>query len=184
MGLAGDDDMTARSDRTSRLDFFIARLTAQRALLDEAARLLDGVPGCVFEVGLGSGRTYDHMRKLFPDREIFAFDRAVAAHTMSIPDGGHMILGEIRETLRFCHLRIPGKPAFIHVDLGSGDATQDLITRSWLSPLLAEWAAPGALILTDRPIDGEYAVVAHSDSAHQLLRVSERGSGTARPTAG
>jgi hypothetical protein len=51
-----------------------------------------------------------------------------------------MILGEIRETLQFCGPRIPGKPAFIHVDLGSGDPTQDLITRSWLSPLVAEWS--------------------------------------------
>jgi hypothetical protein len=167
----------------SRLDFFIARLTAQRALLDEAARLLAGTPGCVFEVGLGSGRTYDHMRALFPDREIFAFDRALAAHPMCIPDGDHMILGEIRETLRFCQPRIPGKPAFIHVDLGSGDATQDLITRSWLSPLLAEWVEPGALILTDRPIDGGYTVVAESDSAHRLLQVPRQGSGTAPSSA-
>ena len=140
----------------SRLDFMISRLTAQRILLEEAARQIAGLQGCVFELGLGSGRTYDHLRQLFPVREIFAFDRAISAHPKCIPDGDHLILGEIRETLKFCGPRIPGKPAFIHVDLGSGDPTQDLITRSWLSPLIVEWTMPGTIVLTDRPLDGSY----------------------------
>lgn len=158
----------------SRLDFMIARLTAQRALLAEAARRIAEVPGCVFELGLGSGRTYDHLRELLPEREIFAFDRAIGAHPKCIPDGDHMILGEIRETLQFCGPRIPQKPAFIHVDLGSGDPTQDLITRSWLSPLIAAWTAPGTIVLSDRPIDGDYEEIPRPDgtprSGHKLLR--------------
>jgi hypothetical protein len=158
----------------SRLDFMISRLVAQRACLAEAARLIAGTPGCIFELGLGSGRTYDHLRQLFPDREIFAFDRAIAAHPKCIPDADHMILGEIRETLRFCGPRIPGKPAFIHIDLGSGDPTQDLITRSWLSPLIAEWSAPGTVILADRPIELPFEALPRppgaEDSGHSLLR--------------
>ena len=154
----------------------IARLIAQRALLGEAARQIRDVEGCVFELGLGSGRTFDHLRELFPGREIFAFDRAISAHPKCIPDGDHMILGEIRETLRFCGPRIPGKPAFIHVDLGSGDPTQDLITRSWLSPLVAEWTAPGTVILSDRPLDGDYQTLPRPpdcpDSGHRLLRAT------------
>jgi hypothetical protein len=160
----------------SRLDFMISRLTAQRALLDRAAQELSGVPGCVFELGLGSGRTFDHLRQIFPDREIFAFDRAISAHPKCIPDGDHMILGEIRETLQFCGPRIPGKPAFIHVDLGSGDPTQDLITRAWLSPLIAQWAGAETLILTDRPLDGSFDEIAGpaepGSSAHRLLRAN------------
>lgn len=152
----------------------ISRLIAQRALLDRAAGEIAGLPGCIFELGLGSGRTFDHLRQIFPDREIFAFDRAISAHPKCIPDGDHMILGEIRETLLFCGPRIPGKPAFIHIDLGSGDPTQDLITRSWLSPLIAQWAAPGTAILTDRPIDGPFEEIARPAdsevSGHRLLR--------------
>jgi hypothetical protein len=151
----------------------IARLTAQRALLEEAARLTADRPGCVFELGLGSGRTYDHLRKLFPNREIFAFDRAISAHPKCIPDGDHLILGEIRETLEFCGPRIPAKPVFIHVDLGSGDPTQDLITRAWLSPLIEKWSASGTLVLADRPIDGPYREVPRPGgipaSGHSLL---------------
>jgi hypothetical protein len=158
----------------SRLDFMIVRLTAQRALLDEAARLIAGRPGCIFELGLGSGRTYDHLRQLFADREIFAFDRAISAHPKCIPDGDHLILGEIRETLRFCGPRIPEKPAFIHIDLGSGDPTQDLITRSWLSPLVAEWSPAGTVVLADRPLDGAWEELPRPAgcpaSGHRLLR--------------
>lgn len=155
----------------SRLDFMIARLTAQRTLLDQAARLLAGREGCVFELGLGSGRTYDHLRGLFPDREIFAFDRSISAHPKCIPDGDHLILGEIGDTLRFCAPRIPGKPAFIHIDLGSGDPTQDLITRSWLSPLVEEWTVPGSVVLADRPLDGPYREIDRpaSGPGHVLL---------------
>ncbi len=158
----------------SRLDFMISRLTAQRTLLEEAARQVAGVPGCIFELGLGSGRTYDHLRQLFPEREIFAFDRAISAHPKCIPDGDHVILGEIRETLKFCGPRIPGKPALIHIDLGSGDPTQDLITRSWLSPLVAEWTAPGTIVLSDRPLDGSYREMPRPPgcpkSGHSLLQ--------------
>ncbi|HEX9906463.1 MAG TPA: class I SAM-dependent methyltransferase [Propylenella sp.] len=158
----------------SRLDFMISRLTAQRALLQEAARLIVGMPGCVFELGLGSGRTFDHLRAILPDREIFAFDRAITAHPKCIPDGDHVILGEIRETLQFCAPRIPGKPALIHIDLGSGDPTQDLITRSWLSPLVAEWSQPGTVVLADRPLDGPFRTLPRPPdcpaSSHVLLQ--------------
>ncbi|MBM3542582.1 MAG: hypothetical protein FJX51_11085, partial [Alphaproteobacteria bacterium] len=64
----------------SRLDSFIRRLQAQRACLDHAAMLVRDLPGPVLEFGLGNGRTYDHLRETFPGREIFAFDRQVAAH--------------------------------------------------------------------------------------------------------
>jgi hypothetical protein len=158
----------------SRLDFMISRLTAQRTLMEEAARLIADQPGVVFELGLGSGRTFDHLRQLLPAREIFAFDRAISAHPKCIPDGDHMILGEIRETLKFCGPRIPGKPAFIHVDLGSGDPTQDLITRAWLSPLIAEWSVPGTIILADRPLEGNFRDLPRPPgcpkSGHALLR--------------
>ena len=158
----------------SRLDFMIGRLTAQRALLQEASRLIADRPGCVFELGLGSGRTFDHLREMLPGREIFAFDRAISAHPKCIPDGDHLILGEIRDTLKFCGPRIPGKPAFIHIDLGAGDPTQDLITRAWLSPLVSEWAAPGTIVLSDRPLDGTFQGLPRPEgcpkSGHALLR--------------
>ena len=64
----------------SRLDSVIRRLAAQRACLEAAARLIAELPGPVLEVGLGNGRTFDHLREILPGREIFALDRRIAAH--------------------------------------------------------------------------------------------------------
>ncbi|MEO1198835.1 MAG: class I SAM-dependent methyltransferase [Pseudomonadota bacterium] len=136
----------------SRLDFMIRRLTAQRVLLQQVAELIPARSGPIFEVGLGSGRTYDHMRGLFPDREIFVFDRSVEAPLHCLPDAAHMIVGEIRDTLRLCGPRIREKPVFIHIDIGTGDPTTDAITSEWLPSRLEPWIEPGTIILADRPI--------------------------------
>ena len=69
----------------SRLDSFIRRLEAQRACLDQAARLIAELDGDVLELGLGNGRTYDHLRELCPDREIYVCERLVAAHPDCVP---------------------------------------------------------------------------------------------------
>ena len=83
---------TATCSRTpmrpmSRLDSFIRRLEAQRACLNRAAALISGIDGTVLELGLGNGRTYDHLRELFPDREIYVCERRVAAHPACVPPG-------------------------------------------------------------------------------------------------
>ena len=130
----------------SRLDAFLARLNAQKAILEHVAREIAAVPGPVLELGLGNGRTYDHLREILPGREIFVFDRAVSAHPASIPDGDHMIVGEIRETLAFCGPRIGKSAAFVHCDLGTGDPTADLAKAHWLAPLVTERTAPGGYV--------------------------------------
>jgi hypothetical protein len=53
----------------SRLDSFIRRLEAQRACLGYAAAQIRAIAGPVLELGLGNGRTYDHLRELLPERE-------------------------------------------------------------------------------------------------------------------
>lgn len=129
----------------SRLDVFIARMQAQKAFLEQVAAALD-VPGPVLELGLGNGRTFDHLRAILPDREIFVFDRSITAHPASIPDADHMIVGEIRDTLAFCGPRVGAEAALVHCDLGSGDPTADLVKRAWLSPLIAERTALGGYV--------------------------------------
>ena len=56
----------------SRLDSFIRRMSAQRDILNDLGPKLAAVPGLVFEFGLGSGRTYDHLREVLPGRRIVA----------------------------------------------------------------------------------------------------------------
>ena len=58
----------------TRLDAVIERLKAQRSALGAAAQALSDTPGHILELGLGNGRTYDHLRHLFSDRKIYVFD--------------------------------------------------------------------------------------------------------------
>jgi hypothetical protein len=136
----------------SRLDSFIRRLEAQRACLDFAARPGNVPEGPIFELGLGNGRTYDHLRECFRAREIFVFDRQVNAHPSCVPDAEHLFLGDIMETLPRAVLRFRGRVAFVHADLGSGDEARDRATALRIAPLIAEAVAPGGLVASDQAL--------------------------------
>src|SRR3954451_24768965 len=113
----------------SRLDSFIRRLHAQRKVLNVVAERIAGLEGPVIELGLGNGRTYDHLRALLPERRIIAFDRICAAHRLSTPMPKDLVLGEIRETAA-CFAGISA--ALLHIDIGTGYEDQDAITLTWL----------------------------------------------------
>ena len=134
----------------SRLDSFIRRLTAQRDCLDMAAGLVEALPGPILELGLGNGRSFDHLAGLFPHRDIFVCDRQVAAHPDCRPDAHHMILGDFATTLPGALSRIGAPAALIHCDVGSGEAEANRRLAILLGPLLAPLAAPGAVILADQ----------------------------------
>ena len=136
----------------SRLDSFIRRLEAQRACIDLAARPGNVPQGPIFELGLGNGRTYDHLRERFPGREIFVFDRQVRANPNSTPDEAHMVLGELTETLPRAVLRFRGRVAFVHSDLGSGDEARDRAMAARIAPLVAEAVAPAGLVASDQAL--------------------------------
>jgi len=136
----------------SRLDSFIRRLEAQRACIDFAARPGNVPEGPIFELGLGNGRTYDHLRECFRVREIFVFDRQVGAHPSSVPDPDHLLLGELMDTLPRAVLRLRGRVAFVHSDLGSGDDARDRATALRIAPLIAEAVAPSGLVASDQAL--------------------------------
>ena len=137
----------------SRLDSFIRRLEAQRACIDHAVRLVERVPGPVLELGLGNGRTFDHLRARLPEREIFVFDRQVNAHPACIPDPPHLVLGEIRATLAAAGERLPGPAALAHSDLGTGDAAANRELASWLADVLPDLLARGGVVAADQPLN-------------------------------
>ncbi len=134
----------------SRLDSAIRRLEAQRACLDHAAGLIADLSGPVVELGLGNGRTFDHLRERLPDREIFVFERQVAAHPGSLPDADHLILGDMLETLPVAKVRLPAPAALVHADVGSGDPAASEAFARRLGPLLVPLLAPGSVILADQ----------------------------------
>ena len=137
----------------SRLDSFIRRLQAQRACLDRAAELVRGVDGFVLELGLGNGRTYDHLRSLFPDRAIYVCERRVAAHPDCVPPADKLILGDMRESLAAARGRLGGHVALAHLDVGTGDAAANLALAAELTPKIVPLLCAGAVLAADPPIE-------------------------------
>lgn len=131
-------------------------MTAQRDCLAAAARLINDVPGPVIELGLGNGRTYDHLREILPGREIFVFDRRIAAHPDCIPDDAHMILGDITETLPSAGAVIGAPVALAHCDMGTGVAASNAELAAFIGPELAKLIAPGGVVVSDQQysVDG------------------------------
>jgi hypothetical protein len=134
----------------SRLDSAIRRLQAQRACLDAAACATAQVPGVVFELGLGNGRTYDHLRERCPSREIFVFERKVAAHPDCVPDDSHLYLGDVLETLPAAVEQFAGQVALLHADIGTGDAARNARLAAAIQPHLPRLLAPGGVAVTDQ----------------------------------
>lgn len=136
----------------SRLDSFIRRLQAQRACLEWAADAVRERPGPVLELGLGNGRTYDHLRTRLPGREIFVFEREVNAHPDCRPDASHLFLGDIRTTLPTARDRLPGPAVLAHSDLGTGDPALNARLAGWIACELPPLLAEGAVVLADQPL--------------------------------
>ncbi len=123
-------------------------MSAQRLVLEDAARRLGDTPGPVVDLGLGAGRTFDHLCALFPDREVFAFDQHLQSALEVLPDARRMVVGDIRETLPACADRIGAPAALVHNDLGSADATGNAALAAWLGPAILKITAPGAIVVT------------------------------------
>jgi hypothetical protein len=137
----------------SRLDSFIRRLEAQRACLNLAAGLVRHIDGVVLELGLGNGRTYDHLRELFPDRDIFVCERRVAAHPDCVPPPDRLILGDLRETLPAARGRLGDRVVLAHFDVGTGDAAANLAIAAELTPHIVLLLCRGGVLVADPPID-------------------------------
>lgn len=144
----------------SHLDDLISRFTAQRDILNCALRELADehfAPRLVaVELGLGSGRTYDHLRAGLGGRELFAFDHRVETHPGFEPPADRIILGDISETFpRFATSRAAGA-CLIHIDIGTRNRAADLPRYERIVPWVGVLAARRALVISDRALDADF----------------------------
>jgi hypothetical protein len=134
----------------SRLDSFIRRLEAQRACLNTAVALVADLSGPILELGLGNGRTFDHLREICPEREIFVFERQVAAHPDCVPDDEHLILGDIHQTLPAAVARFRRSIALIHADVGTGDAAHNARVAGFVASHLPNLLISRGIVVSDQ----------------------------------
>ena len=145
----------AQATEESRLERMIARLATQRALLGRAAEFIAGIDGPILEIGLGKGRTYSHLRRLFPGREIWAFDYEIHAPAHSRPGPDRILLGDFRETLPACWAEIGAPPALVHADIGTESRRADAALARFVGSAVAQRLAPGGLLLGDRDMGAD-----------------------------
>ncbi len=136
----------------SRLDSAIRRLKAQRRALEWAVADLAGRPGPILEFGLGNGRTYDHLREIAPGRDIYVFERRIAAHPDCVPPADRLFLGDIDTTVPVAARTLGPVAVLAHIDIGTGEkhASEALVLR--IAPGLDRLLAPGAIVISDQPV--------------------------------
>ncbi|MGR3760359.1 class I SAM-dependent methyltransferase [Roseobacteraceae bacterium NS-SX3] len=137
----------------SRLDSMLRRLTAQRDGLNWAAQAISGIGGDVLDMGLGNGRTYDHLREILPDRRIWVIDRVLQCHPSCVPPEQDFLQGEAGPMLQ--RLAQEGRRiALAHYDFGFGVKEKDVAEADALSPAIASVMAPGGIIVSGQPLVG------------------------------
>ena len=132
----------------TRLDLFIDRMVSQRACLNHAVAATSHLPGPVFELGLGNGRTYHHLRAALDAADIWVFERAIASHPDSTPPEDRVILGDVRETLVQALGRFGATARLVHADLGGHNSEKNDRFAREISPLVEPLLAPGGLMVS------------------------------------
>ena len=137
----------------SRLDSMLRRLTAQRDGLNWAAEQITDQTGDVLDMGLGNGRTYDHLREVLSDRRVWVIDRILQCHPSCVPPEQNFLQGEAEPMLE--RLANEGhKIALAHYDFGFGVKEKDVAEAAKLSPAIASVMAPGGVIVSGQPLVG------------------------------
>lgn len=137
----------------SRLESMQRRLTAQIDGLNWAAREIAGMEGDVLELGLGNGRTYDHLRQVLPDRTIWVIDRVLQPHPSCVPPAETFLQGEAEEMMGEMARR-GLRMALAHYDFGFGNKEKDVAEGARLSPLIAALMKHGGLVVSQQPLIG------------------------------
>ncbi|MEE4189734.1 MAG: class I SAM-dependent methyltransferase [Roseobacter sp.] len=137
----------------SRLESMRRRLTAQIDGLDWAADEIASIAGDVLELGLGNGRTYDHLRQELPDRRIWVIDRVLQPHPSCIPPADAFLQGEAEDMLAELARR-GARVALAHYDFGYGVKEKDVAEGARLSPLISALVVPGGLVVSQQPLVG------------------------------
>ena len=136
----------------SRLDSAIRRLTSQKIALEWAARKVARLDGIILELGLGNGRTYDHLRSILPNRDIYVFEREIAAHPDCIPEENFQFLGDFRDSLPRANKRLGANSVLAHLDIGTGEKNNSLTLAREIAPFVEKLLLPKAIIISDQEV--------------------------------
>ena len=137
----------------SRLESAIRRLQAQKIALDWSAEKIHKQPGVVLEFGLGNGRTFDHIRKLLPQRDIYVFEREIAAHPDCIPQPAFQFIGDFMDSIPRAIEQLGRSAALAHLDVGTGEKNISLALANKIAPFIEKLLCVNAIVVSDQEVD-------------------------------
>lgn len=141
----------------TRLEKTLFRLEAQYACIGWALAQISGRPGVVFELGLGLGRTFHHLRHHLPDRRILVFEREVRSYPDCTPDADQLMLGDLGETLPAAARQFERQVILVNSDVGTFAPEHNAALAGLVGAHLPRALAPGGLVMSDLPLDLEGA---------------------------
>lgn len=137
----------------SRLESMRRRLTAQIDGLNWSIEQIADLKGDFLDLGLGNGRTYDHLREYAKGRRIWVIDRVLKCHPSCVPPAENFLQGEAEDMLR--QMADEGtRVVLAHYDFGYGVKEEDVAEGKKLSPHIAGIMKPGGIIVSQQPLVG------------------------------
>ncbi len=137
----------------SRLESMMRRLSAQKIGLEWAIEATKDIAGDALEIGLGNGRSYDHLREKVTNRRVWVIDRQLQCHPSCVPPKEDFLQGEAEDM--FAEMKKRGMQiSLAHYDFGIGVTERDEAEAARLSPMIKAVMAPDAIILSCQPLIG------------------------------
>jgi hypothetical protein len=137
----------------TRLEKILYRLEAQYACITWALQQISGRPGVVFEIGLGLGRTFHHLRHNLPDRRIIVFEREIQSYPDCTPDPDQLMLGDLGDTLPEAARQFEGQVILANSDVGTFESDHNAAMAKLVGTHLPPALAPGAIVMSDLPLE-------------------------------
>ena len=136
----------------SRLEDLTHRFLTQQAALNRAVDMIEGLDGIVVELGLGKGRSFDHLRERLPNRDIYVFDHELSCEPEFAPPPAFWMFGEITSTLpAFCR-RFAGQAILVHSDIGTRERADALPLVTFVTEHLGRLLKKDGIVASDRPM--------------------------------
>ena len=87
------------------------------------------------------------------DRDIYVFERKVAAHPSCIPPDDRLFLGDFLDSLTSAIAQLGQETALANLDIGTGDeAASKQLARAML-PAVLQLLKPGGVLISDQPVE-------------------------------
>ena len=137
----------------SRLESMMRRLAAQKTGLEWCVEQIKSITGDFVEIGLGNGRSYDHLREIAPDKKIWVLDRILQCHPSCVPPKDSFLQGEANEVMTQMKSDNIGI-SLAHYDFGIGVKDKDEAEAAALSPLIKDIMVKDGLLMSCQPLVG------------------------------